>query len=131
MEILYQFWPLSKITDETQLVIGIKEMVSKSMYNNPSMGDIYVFTEARSKQRYAGMLISQECSTLIRLDKYPDNIKRKADELLLLLFDIVEIKEESINDYTKKLDNYIWPIKIDEKICLLFPRSRVRLHRRS
>lgn len=32
LEILYQFWPLSKITDETQLVIGIKEMVSKSMY---------------------------------------------------------------------------------------------------
>lgn len=249
LEILYQFWPLSKITDETQLVIGIKEMVSKSMYgkalskmiemkkisvekafkdllhinidnlddmivdayieggkitesyellidslikknvleqilstnvldyekgllrysakrskvimdekgissknkyenlrvesnrkkllnsgtllfnvadysvnkeyNNPSMGDIYVFTEARSKQRYAGMLISQECSTMIRLDKYPDNIKRKADELLLLLFDIVEIKEESINDYTKKLDDCIWPIKIDEKICLL------------
>ena len=249
LEILYQFWPLSKITDETQLVIGIKEMVSKSMYgkalskmiemkkisvekafkdllhinidnlddmiidayieggkitesyellidslikknvleqivstnvldyekgllrysakrskvimdekgissknkyenlrvesnkkkllnsgtllynvadysvnkeyNNPSMGDVYVFTEARSKQRYAGMLISQECSTMIRLDKYPDNIKRKADELLLLLFDIVEIKEESINEYTKKLDDCIWPIKIDEKICLL------------
>lgn len=249
LEILYQFWPLSKITDETQLVMGIKEMVSKSMYgkalskmiemkrisvekafkdllhinidnlddmiidayieggkitesyellidslikknvleqilstnvldyekgllqystkrskvimeekgissknkydnlrvesnkkkllnsgtllfnvadysvnkeyNNPSMGDIYVFTEARSKQRYAGMLISHECSTMIRLDKYPDNIKRKADELLLLLFEIVEIKEESINDYTKKLDDCIWPIKIDEKICLL------------
>ncbi len=249
LEILYQFWPLSKITDEAQLVIGIKEMVSKSMYgkalskmiemkkisvekafkdllhinidnlddmiidayieggkitesyellidslikknvleeilstnvldyekgllrysakrskvildekgisskkkydnmriesnkkkllnsgtllfnvadysvnkeySNPSMGDIYVFTEARSKQRYAGMLISQECSTMIRLDKYPDNIKRKADELLLLLFDIVEIKEESINDYTQKLDDCIWPIKIDEKVCLL------------
>ena len=83
------------------------------------MGDIYVFTEGKSKQRYAGMLISQECSTIIRREKYQGDIKRKADELLLLLFDIVEIKEECINDYTKKLNDCIWPIKIDEKICLL------------
>ena len=108
-----------KLLNSGTLLYNVADYSINKEYNNPSMGDIYVFTEARSKQRYAGMLISQECSTLIRLDKYPDNIKRKADELLLLLFDIVEIKEESINDYTKKLDNYIWPIKIDEKICLL------------
>lgn len=108
-----------KLLNSGTLLFNVADYSVNKEYNNPSMGDIYVFTEARSKQRYAGMLISQECSTMIRLDKYPDNIKRKADELLLLLFDIVEIKEESINDYTKKLDDCIWPIKIDEKICLL------------
>lgn len=89
-----------KLLNSGTLLYNVADYSINKEYNNPSMGDIYVFTEARSKQRYAGMLISQECSTLIRLDKYPDNIKRKADELLLLLFDIVEIKEESINDYT-------------------------------
>lgn len=108
-----------KLLNSGTLLFNVADYSVNKKYNNPSMGDIYVFTEARSKQRYAGMLISQECSTMIRLDKYPDNIKRKADELLLLLFEIVEIKKESINDYTKKLDDCIWPVKIDEKICLL------------
>ena len=108
-----------KLLNSGTLLFNVADYSVNKEYNNPSMGDIYVFTEARSKQRYAGMLISQECSTMIRLDKYPDKINRKADELLLLLFDIVEIKEESINDYNKKLDDCIWPIKIDEKMCLL------------
>lgn len=108
-----------KLLNSGTLLFNVADYSVNKEYSNPTMGDIYVFTEARSKQRYAGMLISQECSTMIRLDKYPDNIKRKADELLLLLFDIVEIEEESINDYTQKLDDCIWPIKIDEKICLL------------
>ena len=83
------------------------------------MGDLYVFTDAKSKKKYAGMLISQECSIMIRMVRYPDDIKRKADELLLLLFDIVEVSEESIKGVIKKLDDCIWPIKIDGKICLL------------
>lgn len=56
---------------------------------------------------------------MIRMAKYPDDIKRKADELLLLLFDIVEVSEESIKGIIKKLDDCIWPIKVDGKICLL------------
>lgn len=108
-----------KLLNSGTLLFNVADYSVNKEYSNPSMGDIYVFTEARSKQKYAGMLISQECSTMIRMDKYPNNIKRKADELLLLLFDIVEIKEESIIDYTQKLDECIWPIKIDEKICLL------------
>lgn len=53
------------------------------------------------------------------MEKYPDSIKRKADELLLLLFDIIEVTEESINGIIKKLDECIWPIEIDGKIYLL------------
>ena len=108
-----------KLLNSGTLLFNIADYSVNRKYDNPAMGDIYVFTEAKSKQRYAGMLISQECSTMIRRDKYRDNVKRKADNLLLLLFDIVEIKEESIDEYSKKLDDCIWPIIIDEKIYLL------------
>lgn len=108
-----------KLLNSGTLLFNIADYSINKEYNNPSMGDIYVFTEARSKKKYAGMLISQECSIMIRMDKYPNNIKRKADELLLLLFDIVEVTDESIKEVIKKLDDCIWPIKIDKKICLL------------
>lgn len=108
-----------KLLDPDTLLFNIADYSINKGYNNPSMGDIYVFTEARSKKKYAGMLISQECSIMIRMQKYPDNINRKADELLLLLFDIEEVTKENIDKVSKKLDDCIWPIKIDEKICLL------------
>lgn len=108
-----------KLLDPDTLLFNIADYSINKGYNNPSMGDIYVFTEARSKKKYDGMLISQECSIMIRMQKYPDNINRKADELLLLLFDIEEVTKENIDKVSKKLDDCIWPIKIDEKICLL------------
>ena len=108
-----------KLLDSGTLLYNIADYSVNKEYNNPSMGDIYVFTDARSKKKYAGMLISQECSIMIRMVKYPDDIKRKADELLLLLFDIIEVSEESIKGVINKLDDCIWPIRIDEKICLL------------
>lgn len=108
-----------KLLDSGTLVYNIADYSINKEYNNPSMGDIYVFTEAKSKKKYAGMLISQECSIVIRMIKYPDDIKRKADELLLLLFDIVEITEENTKGIIQNLDECIWPIKIDEKVCLL------------
>lgn len=108
-----------KLLGSGTLLYNIADYSINKEYNNPSMGDIFVFTEPRSKKKYAGMLISQECSLMIRMNKYPDNIKRKAEEMLLLLFDIVEITEESIKKAIKKLDDCIWPIKIDGKVCLL------------
>lgn len=108
-----------KLLDSGTLLYNIADYSVNKEYNNPSMGDLYVFTDAKSKKKYAGMLISQECSIMIRMAKYPDDIKRKADELLLLLFDIVEVSEESIKGIIKKLDDCIWPIKVDGKICLL------------
>lgn len=108
-----------KLLDPDTLLFNIADYSINKGYNNPSMGDIYVFTEARSKKKYAGMLISQECSIMIRMQKYPDNINRNADELLLLLFDIEEVTKENIDKVAEKLDDCIWPIKIDEKICLL------------
>ncbi len=108
-----------KLLDSDTLLFNIADYSINKGYNNPSMGDIYVFTESRSKNKYAGMLISQECSIMIRMEKYPDIIKRKADELLLLLFDIEEVTKDNVDKVAKKLDDCIWPIKIDEKICLL------------
>lgn len=108
-----------KLLDSGSLVYNVADYSINREFNNPSMGDIYVFTESRSNKEYAGMLISQECSIMIRMDKYPDSIKRKAEELLLLLFDIVEITEETVPGVLDKLDDCIWPIKIDEKVCLL------------
>lgn len=108
-----------KLLNSGTLLFNIADYSINKEYTNPSMGDIYVFTEARSNKKYAGMLISQECSIMIRMVNYPDTIKRKADELLLLLFEIDEINEESIKEIIKKIDDYIWPIKIDGKLCLL------------
>lgn len=108
-----------KLLDSGTLVYNIADYSINKEYNNPSMGDIYIFTEAKSKKKYAGVLISQECSIVIRMIKYPDDIKRKADELLLLLFDIVEITEENTKGIIQNLDECIWPIKIGEKVCLL------------
>ncbi|MDE5747608.1 MAG: hypothetical protein K2I21_08540, partial [Acetatifactor sp.] len=108
-----------KLLDSGTLLYNVADYSVNKEYSNPSMGDIYVFTEAKSKKKYAGMLISPECSIMIRMIKYPGNIKRKADELLLLLFDIVEVTGESIEGIIKKLDDCIWPIKIDGKICVL------------
>lgn len=108
-----------KLLNSGTLLFNVADYSVNKKYNNPSMGDIYVFTEARSNQKYAGMLISQECSAMIRMIKYPNTINRKADELLLLLFDIVEITEENIKDYIKNLDDCIWPIKIAGRMCLL------------
>lgn len=89
-------------------------------YSNPAMGDIYLLTDARNNKKCAGMLISQECSTMIRKGNFEDRPRRSASELLLLLFDIVEISESTIEDrLIDKLDNCIWPVKIDDKICLL------------
>lgn len=107
------------LLDSGTLLYNVADYSINKEYSNPSMGDIYVFTEARSNKKYAGMLISQECSMMIRMVNYPDTIKRKADELLLLLFKIDEITEESIKGNIKELDDCIWPIKIDEKLCLL------------
>lgn len=107
------------------LVYNVADYSINSEYNNPSMGDIYVFTEARSKKRYAGMLISQECSIVIRMNRYPDDVRRKADELLLLLFEIVEITEESIKRVSEKTEDAVWPIKIDEKNLILLNTKKV------
>ena len=64
-----------KLLDSGTLVYNIADYSINKEYNNPSMGDIYIFTEAKSKKKYAGMLISQECSIVIRMIKYPDDIK--------------------------------------------------------
>lgn len=94
-------------------------------YINPSMGDIYVFKDARNNQKCAGMLISQECSIIIRKDKFNEAPMRNANELLLLLFDIVEISDSNIDDnMLNKLDCCVWPIKIDEQICLLKNKNK-------
>lgn len=108
-----------KLLNSGTLLYNVADYSINQKYNNPSMGDIYVFTEARNKKRYAGMLISQECSIVIRMEKYPDNIRRRANELLLLLFEIVEITEENIKEVIENLDDCIWPIKIGETKCVL------------
>lgn len=89
-------------------------------YENPSMGDIYIFTDIKSHKEYAGLLISRQCSTVIRKDKYNALPGRTAKEFLVLLFDIVEITNENIKkkDVTKS-DRWIWPVKIDEKMYFL------------
>lgn len=94
-------------------------------YINPSMGDIYVFIDARNNQKCAGMLISQECSTIIRKNKFEEAPMRSANEFLLLLFDIVEISASTIDDnILKNLDCCVWPIKINERTCLLKNKNR-------
>ncbi len=113
-----------KLLTSLSVLYNIADYSVNQRYENPAMGDIYVFTEARTKKRYVGMLISQECSMMIRLESFPDGIGRKAEELLLLLFDYIEITEENVKRFIskqniKKLNDYIWPIKINEKTCLL------------
>lgn len=108
-----------KLLESTSILYNIADYSINQRYENPAMGDIYVFTEARSKKRYAGMLISQECSMMIRMESFPDKIGRKANELLLLLFDVIEITEENVKRFIKKSNDCIWPIKINEKTCLL------------
>lgn len=108
-----------KLLESGTLLYSVADYSINKEYNNPSMGDIYVFTEPKSNKEYAGMLISQECSMMIRMIDYPNNIKRRADELLLLLFEVVEITEECAQEVKDKLDDCIWPIKVDGKNCLL------------
>lgn len=94
-------------------------------YINPSMGDIYVFKDARNNQKCAGMLISQECSTIIRKNKFKEAPMRSANEFLLLLFDIVEISASTIDgNILNNLDCCVWPIKINERIYLLKNKNR-------
>ena len=107
------------------MLYNIADYSVNQKYINPSMGDIYVFKDARNNQKCAGMLISQECSIIIRKDKFIEAPMRNANELLLLLFDIVEISESTIDDnMLKKLDCCVWPIKIDEQICLLKNKNK-------
>ena len=102
------------------MLFNIADYSVNQEYDNPAMGDIYVLTDARTNKRCAGMLISQECTTMIRKGNFEAKPRRSADELLLLLFDIVEISEDAIVDrIVEKLDNCIWPVKIENKICLL------------
>lgn len=102
------------------MLFNIADYSVNQEYSDPAMGDIYILTDARNNKRCAGMLISQECSTIIRKIDYEDKARRSANELLLLLFDIVEITESNIGDrIINKLENCIWPIKICNKICLL------------
>lgn len=90
-------------------------------YENPNMGDIYLFTESKNNKEYAGLLISQQCNMVIRKDDYTKLAKRKDMDFLILLYDKIEINEDSVNkeDKGNKLDAHIWPIKIDEKMYLL------------
>lgn len=104
-----------KLLDSKSLLFGMADYSVNKKYNNPSMGDIYIFTEAKSHKKYAGMLISQECSLVIRAEYPTDEPKRKADELLLLLFDFEEITKENV----KKQKDGIGPIKIGDKVCYL------------
>lgn len=108
-----------KLLESTSILYNIADYSVNQKFENPSMGDIYVFTEARSKKRYAGMLISQECSMMVRMESFPDKIGRKANELLLLLFDVIEITEKNVKRFIKKSNDCIWPIKMNEKTCLL------------
>lgn len=102
------------------MLFNIADYSVNKEYNNPMMGDVYIFTEARSNKKCAGMLISQECSTVIRKGNFSEKPRRTANDLLLLIFDIVEISEENLVDrIISKLDNCIWPVKIDGKVCLL------------
>lgn len=106
--------------EKNQLLFNIADYGINREFNNPAMGDIYVFTEAKSNKQYAGMLISQECSIMIRKDSFTDKPRRTSEEFLLLIFDIVDITDENINDsIISKLEEHIWPIKIGKNICLL------------
>lgn len=110
---------IESVQKETML-FNIADYSVNNEFLNPSMGDIYVFTDARNNKKYAGMLISQECSTIIRKGKYSEKPRRSAQEFLLLLFDIIEILDKNITESViNKLDECIWPIKIDGKITLL------------
>ena len=102
------------------MLFNIADYSVNQQYCNPAMGDIYVFTDARNNKRYTGMLISQECSTVIRKINYEERASRSAKELLLLLFEMVEISELNIGDgIIDKLESCIWPIKICDKVYLL------------
>lgn len=106
--------------DKEGMLFNIADYSVNQQYCNPAMGDIYVFTDARNNKGYAGMLISQECSAVIRKLNYEDKANRSAKELLLLLFEMVEISEVNIGDgIIDKLDSCIWPIKIRDKVYLL------------
>lgn len=102
------------------MLFNIADYSVNKEYSNPMMGDVYIFTEARSGKKCVGMLISQECSTVIRKKHFSEKPRRTANDLLLLIFDIVEISEENLVDrIISKLDDCIWPVKIDSKVCLL------------
>ena len=101
------------------LLYGVADYSIIIKYCNPSMGDIFIYTEASGKKQYAGMLISQECSLIIRKNKYVEKAARNANELLLLIFEIVEINKDIDDKLIKELDTCIWPIKINDKIYLL------------
>ena|GEM_PF-4184017 len=94
-------------------------------YSDISTGDLFRFKLYNQPDWCYGVLVTQSCNCVIRIPGTDvKEVKRDAEQMQLLLLRGEEIKENYSADELKKIRNYIWPIKINEKMLMLIPTEK-------
>lgn len=102
------------------MLFSVADYSINNTLSDPQMGDIFIYKDPKDLDKKACMLISQECKSIIRIDKYGTPPTRKAKSFLMLIFEIVEITTEELSSIgDPSAEESIWPIKYNDKVYFL------------
>jgi hypothetical protein len=99
---------------------GVADYTVNINYTDITTGDLFTFYDYKTSQKHAGMIISQECNNIIRINNYSLPPERVNKSFIFLIYDMIEISNDTIGEtILKDIHNCLWPIDIDGKMYLL------------
>ncbi|MDF2985216.1 MAG: hypothetical protein K0R50_726 [Eubacterium sp.] len=115
-----------KLCKENAAQYAIVDYSVNKYYYDISTGDIFRFRNFDSSNWEYGVLISQSCSCVLRIQGNDiNNIQRSSNQMQLLILNGNQIKDDYSNSELRDIRNNIWPIKIDGQVLMLTPTSQI------
>lgn len=115
-----------KLCKENASQYAILDYCVNKYYYDLSTGDIFRFKNNDSSDWKYGLLISQSCSCVLRIQGTDiNNIQRSSNQMQLLILNGNQIKDEYSNIELKEIKNSIWPVRIGDQMYMLTPTSQI------